>query len=313
MKPEILVTGPMPPVTLAALDAAFTIHRLWQAADRAALLKEIAPNIRGLATTSWAGADDALMAALPKTEIIAHFGVGYDSVDVKAAKARSIAVTNTPDVLTEEVADLAIALVLDAVREISKGDRYVRRGDWARKGNMPLARTVAGKTLGIVGLGRIGSAIGRRAEAFAMKVMWHGPRPKADVAWPYVADLKDLARQSDVLVVICPLTPATHHLIDAEVLAALGPEGTLVNVARGAVVDEAALLKALQDRTIKSAGLDVFEFEPKVPEAFFTLENVVLQPHVASATEETRAAMGQMVVDNLIAHFAGKPLLSRVA
>ena len=312
MKPEILVVGPIPPVTMAALDAAFTAHRLWQASDRDALVKELAPRIRGLATTGGAGADAALMAALPQAEIIAHFGVGYDAVDVAAAKARGIAVTNTPDVLTDEVADLAIALVLDAVREITKGDRFVRSGQWL-KGSMPLSRTVAGKTLGIVGLGRIGTAIGKRAEAFAMRVMWHGPRPKPDASWPYVADLIELARQSDVLMVICPLTPETHHLIDAEVLAALGPEGTLVNVARGAVIDEQALLAALQNNTIRSAGLDVFEFEPRVPEAFFALENVVLQPHVASATVETRTAMGQLVVDNLIAHFAGKPLPSRVA
>jgi hydroxypyruvate reductase len=312
MKPEILVVGPMPPVTLAALDAAFTAHRLWQASDRAAFVKELAPRIRGLATTGGAGADAALIEALPKAEIIAHFGVGYDAVDVTAAKARGIAVTNTPDVLTDEVADLAIALVLDAVREITKGDRFVRSGQWL-KGNMALSRTVAGKTLGIVGLGRIGTAIGKRAEAFSMKVMWYGPRPKPDAPWRYVADLVELAKQSDVLMVICPLTQETHHLIDAKVLAALGPEGTLVNVARGAVVDEQALLTALQDKTIRGAGLDVFELEPKVPEAFFALENVVLQPHVASATIETRTAMGQLVVDNLIAHFAGKPLPSRVA
>ncbi|HVJ51310.1 MAG TPA: 2-hydroxyacid dehydrogenase [Aliidongia sp.] len=312
MKPEILVVGAMPPVTMASLDEAFTVHKLWEAPDKAALLKEIAPRVRGMATTGGAGADGALMDALPHTEIIAHFGVGYDAVDVAAAKARNIAVTNTPDVLTDEVADTAIAILLDAVREISKGDRFVRAGKWLQ-GNMPFSRTVAGKTLGIVGLGRIGTAIGKRAEIFNMKVMWHGPRPKPDAPWPYVADLIQLARLSDVLMIICPLTKETFHLIDADVLAALGPEGTIVNVARGAVIDEPALVEALKNGTIRSAALDVFEQEPKVPEELFAMENVVLQPHVGSATVETRTAMGQMVVDNLTAHFGGKPLLSRVA
>jgi lactate dehydrogenase-like 2-hydroxyacid dehydrogenase len=312
MKTEIIVTGPMPPVTLAALEDAFTVHRLWEAGDRAAFLKSLSDRVRGLASTSSAGVNGELMDALPKTEIIAHFGVGYDPVDVVAAKARSIAVTNTPDVLTDDVADLAIALVLDAARQISKCDRFVRAGLWL-KGNHPLARTVTNKTLGIVGLGRIGTAIGKRAEAFKMKVMWHGPRPKADAPWPYVANLVELARQSDFLVVICPLTKETRHLITAEVMAALGPEGTIVNVARGAVIDEQAMVAALKAGTLGSAALDVFEAEPRVPEELFTLDNVVLQPHVGSATTETRAAMGQLVVDNLIAHFGGKPLLSQVA
>jgi lactate dehydrogenase-like 2-hydroxyacid dehydrogenase len=310
MPPEILVTGRLPPATQAVLERLFTVHALPRAEERAAFLSAKAGDIRGIASAG--GADAALIAALPKIEIIAHFGVGYDAVDVAAAKARGIPVTNTPDVLTDEVADLAMALILDSARQISRADRFVRAGKWL-EGNFPLARTVAGRNLGIVGLGRIGTAIGRRAEAFNMKVQWHGPRPKADAPWPYVADLLDLARAVDFLMVICPLTPQTRGLISAEVLAALGPEGTLVNIARGAVVDEPALVAALQSGTLGAAALDVFTREPHVPEALFTMDNVVLQPHLGSATVETRTAMGQVMLDNLSAHFGGKPLLSRVA
>ena len=310
MPPEILVTGRLPPATQAVLDRLFTVHTLPKVEERAAFLSAKANDIRGIASAG--GADAALIAALPKIEIIAHFGVGYDAVDVAAAKARGIPVTNTPDVLTDEVADLAMALILDSARQISRADRFVRAGKWL-EGNFPLARTVSGRTLGIVGLGRIGTAIGRRAEAFNMTVQWHGPRPKADAPWPYVADLLDLARAVDFLMVICPLTPATRGLISAEVLAALGPEGTLVNIARGAVVDEPALVAALQNGTLGAAALDVFTNEPHVPEALFAMDNVVLQPHLGSATVETRTAMGQVMLDNLAAHFGGKPLLSRVA
>jgi lactate dehydrogenase-like 2-hydroxyacid dehydrogenase len=310
MTPEILVTGRVLPATRAALERLFTVHLLPNGPARTEFLAAAGRTIRGIAGA--AGADAALIAALPNLEIIANFGVGYDWVDVPAAKARGIPVTNTPDVLTDEVADLAMALILDSARQISRADRFVRAGKWL-DGNFPLARTVAGRSLGIVGLGRIGMAIGRRAEAFRMQVLWHGPRPKPDVAWPFVADLLEIARLADFLMVICPLTPATRGLISAEVLAALGPEGTLVNLARGAVVDEPALVEALQSGTLGAAALDVFSHEPHVPEALLTMDNVVLQPHLGSATLETRTAMGQVMIDNLAAHFDGRPLPNRVA
>jgi lactate dehydrogenase-like 2-hydroxyacid dehydrogenase len=312
MKPEILVASPMPAPTMRSLEENFTLHKLFEAQDQAAFLAGIKDRVRGIATSGGKGASAALMDAVPKTEIIANFGVGYDAVDVPAAKARNIAVTNTPDVLTDDVADLALALLLDAARMVSRADRFVRAGQWL-KGSHPLGHAVAGKKLGIVGLGRIGAAIATRAEAFKLEVSWHGPRPKPDVKWPYVADLVALARDVDFLCIICPLTPATHHLVTREVIEALGPEGTLINVARGPVVDEPALVEALKTGKLGQAALDVFENEPKVPEELFALDNVVLLPHQGSATIETRTAMGQLVVDNLVAHFAGKPLLTRVA
>lgn len=308
--PQILVTGRLIEPTQTALNRLFTTHSLVAAPDRATLLAEIGPQITGIA--AGAGADAALIATLPKLEIIANFGVGYDWVDVGAARARGVKVTNTPDVLTEEVADLAMALILDSARQISKADRFVRAGRWL-SGNFPLSRTVAGRRLGIVGLGRIGTAIARRAEAFRMEVSWQGPRPKADVPWRHVADLVELARQVDFLMVICPLTLATRGLISAEVLTALGPKGTLVNIARGAVVDEAALVHALQNGLLGAAALDVFEREPHIPEALLTMDNVVLQPHLGSATIETRTAMGEVMIRNLVAHFEGGEPPNRVA
>jgi len=312
MKPEILVASQMPAPTMRALEENFTLHKLYEAEDQAAFLAGIKDKVRAIATSGGKGASAALMDAVPKTEIIANFGVGYDAVDVPAAKARNIPVTNTPDVLTDDVADLALALLLDAARRVSESDRFVRAGKWL-KGNHPLGQALAGKKLGIVGLGRIGAAIATRAEAFKLQVSWYGPRPKPDAKWPHVPKLVDLAREVDFLCVICPLTPETRHLVTREVIEALGPEGTLINVARGPVVDEAALVDCLKAGKLGHAALDVFEDEPRVPEALFALDNTVLLPHVGSATHETRAAMGQLVVDNLVAHFAGKPLLTRVA
>jgi hypothetical protein len=236
--------------------------------------------------------------------------VGVDAIDLAAARERSIAVTNTPDVLTDDVADLALALILDAMRGVSAGDRYVRAGRWLQ-GAFPLQARMSGKRLGVVGMGRIGQAIARRAAAFDMQIAWHGPRGK-DLPYRYEPDLVALARSVDVLVAACPGGEATRGLISRRVLEAVGPRGYFVNVARGSVVDEAALVELLAARQLGGAGLDVFVDEPNVPARLLELDNVVLQPHVASATEETRTAMGRVVLDNVGAFVAGRPLRTPV-
>ncbi len=312
MKPDIVIAAPIYAATLEALDRAYVCHRLFDAADRARLLAEQRDRARAIVTSGGAGADAALIDALPKVEIIACFGVGVDAIDLGRARARNIAVTNTPDVLTDDVADLALGLIIDSQRRISRGDRFVRAGKWLQ-GGLELGAALKGRRLGIVGLGRIGLATARRAEAFGMIVAYHGPRAKADAPYPYIADIVDLARRSDILCLTLPGGAGTRHLVDAAVLAALGPQGTLVNVARGSVVDETALVAALQSGALGAAALDVFADEPNVPAALRTMENVVLQPHVGSATHQTRAAMGQLVLDNLAAHFAGLALPTRVA
>jgi hydroxypyruvate reductase len=308
---EIFSVGPMYGASLEAMEREFSVVRLWQAQDKAATLAELGGRIRGIQTFGANGADAKLIAALPRLEIIANVGVGVDAIDLDAAKRRGVIVTNTPDVLNDCVADLALGLTIATLRRMVAADRYVRAGKWLQ-GAMPLAHKVSGKTMGILGLGRIGKAIAKRAEAFDMRIVYHGRNPQAGVAYKFYPELVDMARDCDVLMVISAGGPATRHLVNAEVLAALGPEGTLINVARGSVVDEQALVKALADGSLGAAGLDVFEAEPKVPEALFKLDNVVLQPHVASATHETRKIMGDLAVDNLRAHFSGKPVLTRV-
>ena len=310
MKQRLLVTGPIYPPTLAELEREYETQRLWSAQDKDSVLASMA-DVTAVASSNSGGIDDATMAKLPNLKVIAHFGVGYDTVDVEAARRRGIAVTNTPDVLTEEVADLALALLLATIRRVPQGDRYVREGKWL-KGAMALTESLQGRTVGIVGMGRIGRAIARRCEAFGVKLAYQGPSQKPDLAWPYYRDPVKLAADCDVLVVACPGGEATRGLVSRAVIDALGPKGFLVNIARGSVVDEPALLEALQQSRICGAGLDVFADEPRVPEAFFALENVVLQPHVASATHPTRKAMGQLVIDNLAAHFAGKPLVTPI-
>ncbi|HUR90123.1 MAG TPA: 2-hydroxyacid dehydrogenase [Ramlibacter sp.] len=311
MKHEILITGPMYPPTLAELEQTYTAHRYWTAADKDGLLASVADRITAVASSNSGGINGATMAKLPKLKVISHFGVGYDTVDVDAARSRRIAVTNTPDVLTEEVADLTLGLLLATIRRIPQGDRYVREGKWL-KGAMALTDSLQGKTVGIIGMGRIGRAIARRVEAFGVKIAYQGPNPKRDLAWPYFADAVALAKDSDVIIAACPGGEATRGLVSRAVIEAIGPKGFLVNISRGSVVDETALIEALQQDRIAGAGLDVFVDEPRVPDAFLTMENVVLQPHVASATHPTRKAMGQLVIDNLAAHFAGKALLTPV-
>jgi hydroxypyruvate reductase len=311
-KQDVVIVTPIYAPTMETLDRLFILHRLWEAKDRKSWFAPLADRVHAIVSSGHAGADAAMMDALPKTEIISCFGVGYDAIDVTAAKARKIAVTNTPDVLTDDVADLALGLLIDVARRISRGDRFVRAGGWL-KGGLEFGTALTGKKVGIVGMGRIGRATAKRAEAFGLKVLYHGRRQQQDIAYPYYADLVRLAQDSDFLVLTLPGGPETKGLINADVLAALGSKGMLVNVARGSVVDEAALVAALQAGRLGGAALDVFADEPRVPGELMTLDNVVLQPHVGSATHNTRAAMGQLVVDNLLAHFAGQPLLTRVA
>lgn len=312
MKPEILIAARLFAPTLATLEREFTCHRLFEAEDPDRFLRDVGPRIRGLATFSGRRVDAKLMDALPKLEIISNFGVGVDSIDLEAARARGIIVTNTPDVLNDCVADTAMALVLNTLRRFPRAEAYLRAGNWPTQGPFPLATAVGGKTLGILGLGRIGAAIARRAEVFGMKIRYHNRRRRTDVPYPYDPDPVALARESDVLMVVTPGGAETNGLVNAAVLDALGPEGYLINVARGSVVDEPTLLRYLQERRIAGAGLDVYVNEPDVPPEFFTLDNVVLLPHVGSATVETRTAMGELQIENLRLHFAGKPVRTPV-
>jgi lactate dehydrogenase-like 2-hydroxyacid dehydrogenase len=307
---DVLTAARLWPPMMEALRGAFRVHDRTHQEDPAAFAA-IAPRIRAIAASGESKVPRELIAQLPALEIVSVFGVGYDGIDVAAARERGIAVTHTPNVLNDEVADLAMALVLAVSRRLVEADRYLRTGAWA-KGPMPLARKVSGARMGIVGLGRIGKAIARRAEAFGMSIAYTARTAKADAPYPYFATAEALAREVDFLVVITPGGAATRKLIDAKVLAALGKKGYLVNVARGSVVDEPALVEALRAGTIAGAGLDVFENEPNVPAELLALDNVVLTPHVGSATWQTRQAMADLSFGNLQAHFAGKPLLSPV-
>lgn len=310
MKQDLLLIAPLYGPSQAQLEALYEVHPLWEAADRDGLLDLVAPRLEIAVTTGGVGAQRTLIERLPHLKLIACFGVGVDAIDLAAARERGVAVTNTPDVLTDDVADLAIGLMLATMRGISAADRYVRAGRWLRA-NMGLQSKVSGKSLGIVGMGRIGQAIARRAAAFDMSIAWNGPRAR-ELPWRYEPDLLALARSVDVLVAACPGGAATRGLISRAVLQALGPKGVFVNIARGSVVDEAALVELLTSHQLGGAGLDVFASEPHAPEALFALDNVVLQPHQASATRETRAAMGQLVIDNVAAHVAGRPLITPV-
>lgn len=311
-KPDILVVVPTRPKQMEMLDNAYTLHRYDKAGDRDALVAEVGENILGVVTMGSKGLSGDLLARLPNLEIVACGSVGYDTVDIDGCKARGIPVTNTPDVLTNDVADLAMALTFDIVRGLTRGERWVREGRWRDEGMMPLTTTLTGKTMGIIGYGRIGKAIARRAEAFEMNVAYHGRTKQSGAPHDYFETPEALAKACDILMLACPGGDETKGLVSREVLEALGPDGYIVNIARGSVIDEPVLLEFLKANKIRGAALDVFENEPKIDETFFGLENVVLQPHVGSATEETRNAMSQLVVDNLAAHFAGKPLLTPV-
>ena len=315
-RPVLLQATSLLPALERQLAETYTVHRLPAAGpERDAFLAQRAGEFEGLVTSANVGADAALIDALPKLRVISSFGVGLDRLDVGAAKKRGIPVGYTPDVLNDCVADMAFALLLAVGRRIPEGDRFVRAGRWELKGAspFPLGRQVSHANLGIVGLGRIGRTIAKRASGFDMEVRYHNRRPVADAPWSYEPQLLELARWSDFLVVITAGGPETRHLIDDTVLDALGPQGFLVNVARGTVIDEQALVRALQEKRIAGAGLDVFEREPHVPHELFTLDNVVLMPHSSSATVQTRQAMSQRVLDNLAAFFAGQPLPSDAA
>jgi hydroxypyruvate reductase len=309
-KPEILTVAKLWPPYLQELQQTYVVHDRTHELDPAAFA-QIAPRIRALAGGGESQVTRALMSLLPALEMISVFGVGYDRYDVAAARERGIPVTNTPDVLTDDVADMGIALMLALSRSIPQADQYVRDGKWTG-GPMPLARKVSGARLGIVGLGRIGSAIARRAAGFDMNIAYTSRNKVADSPYTYYPTPAALAAEVDFLMVITPGGAGTKGLINAEVLTALGAKGYLINVARGSVVDESALITALQNNVIAGAALDVFENEPHVPAALCAMSNVVLAPHVASATWQTRRAMADLAFGNLQAHFAGKPLLTPV-
>lgn len=309
---RVLQHGRLLPALEARLAATHDVHPLWEEADPKAFLAAHGGEFTALVTSARFGADAAMIAALPALRVISSFGVGLDAIDLDAARARGIAVGYTPDVLNDCVADTAFALVMDVARRITESDRFVRRGDWQR-GQFPLATRVSGKKLGILGMGRIGRVIARRASGFDMEVRYHNRRRLDDVDYGYAETLEELAGWADFLVIASAGGAETRGLVSRGILDALGPQGYLVNISRGTVVDEQALVEALRDKRIAGAGLDVFEDEPNVPEALLALDNVVLLPHLASNTHETRAAMAQRVEDNLAAFLAGRPMISAAA
>lgn len=308
-KPDILIPSPLRDMIIDGLEPHFTLHKLYEADDAEAFLKEREAIIRGIAV-SFFNVDQPFIDRFPNLEIVSNFGVGYDKVDARHCGTRRIIVTNTPDVLSEEVADTAIGLMIMTIRELSAAERWLRDGNWEKKGAYRLTPgTLRGRTLGIFGLGRIGKAIATRAEAFGMSVHYHGRTQQAGVDYTYHPSLVSLAEAVDTLMIVAPGGPETQHMVGERVLEVLGPDGVLINIGRGSVVNETALIEALKKGTIMAAGLDVFEHEPHVPQALQDLPNAVLLPHVGSASVATRDAMGQLVVDNLKSWFStGKPV-----
>ena len=307
---DILVTASLPPFLDQPLRADYRCHDYVKAADKPALLASVGSKSRGLVQGGQTVTPVALLDALPALEIISVFGVGYDGVPTDYCRQRGIKVTNTPDVLTDDVADVAVALILMTSRGFVRANRFLHDGEWLRR-PPELSSKLGGRTVGIVGLGRIGHAIAQRVEAMQMRVAYTGRKPR-DVPYQFIGDLRTLAAEVDFLVIACPGGPATRHMVDAQVLAALGKKGTLINIARGSIVDEAALVSALADGTIKGAGLDVFEDEPNVPQPLLAHDNVVLLPHVGSATRETRGAMGDLCKANLDRWFSQRVVLTLI-
>lgn len=309
-KPHILMPGRMMDLVVQRLDDAFTLHKLWEAEDQDAAMAAVADQIEGIATGGHRRVDGDFMSRFPNLKIVSNFGVGYDTVDAAWAGKHGIYVTNTPDVLTDEVADTTLGLLLMTVRQLSETERYLRAGRWEKEGAFPLSQnTLRERKVGILGLGRIGKAIAHRLEAFGNPIAYHGRHKQSDVPYRYYDNLVEMARDVDILISVAPGGASTHHMISTEVFNALGPKGILINVGRGSVVDEQALIAALKEERLFSAGLDVFENEPKVPAELMAMERVVLLPHVGSASVHTRNLMGQLVVDNLTNLFEkGKPL-----
>lgn len=312
MKPTIMAMTKLLTTQMQQLEDRFDVIHLYAEKDPEAVLQERKGDVQGIIASPNNPIRKNLMEALPALEIISMFAVGYDNIDLEMAKARHIKVTNTPDVLSADTADTAVSLLLSVSRRIVEGDMYVRIGQW-HNGPMPLGVSLANKTVGIVGLGRIGQAIAKRLAAFDMNIVYHGRSEKKNMPYQYYEDLETMAEISDYLVLACAGGEETQHLINKDVLEALGADGFLINIARGSVVDEAALVEALQNKTIRGAGLDVYAQEPFVPEELRQMDNVVLLPHIGSATFETRSVMGNIVVENLINHFEGKALLTEVA
>lgn len=313
MKPRVIQVSRFPPVTEAALSAEFDVHPLWSEQDPMAFLAEWGSGFTGLVTGSLTGVAADAMAWLPNLQVICNFGVGYERIDMDEARRRGIAVSNTPDVLTDCVADFAFGLLLAVARGVTAADRFVREGKWKPGQFFPLTTRVARKRLGILGLGRIGQGIAARGAGFGMEVRYHSRQPVQGCAWVHEPSLAALADWCDFLVVACAGGPATHHLVSAEVLRALGPSGIIVNIARGTVIDEEALVRALVGRSIAGAGLDVFEHEPRVPQELLDADNVVLAPHTASGTRETRVDIGNLMLDNLRSWYRDGKLLTPIA
>ena len=311
MKKTVLALQPLLENEMKQLEGGYNVIRLWEANDPVAVIEKHANDVQAiLSTYNSGGVSERLMSALPNLEVIAQFGVGFDNIDLKAASERGIAVTNTPDVLTDDTADVAMFLMLNVARRAVEADMFVRVGRW-KSGAMPLSTSISEKTIGVVGLGNIGKAIAQRAAAFNTNVVYHS-RSKKDVSYTYYEDLEKMAEDSDFLIIACAGGQETENLINYQILNKLGANGFLINIARGSVVNEEDLLIALRNQDIAGAGLDVFATEPDVPEELIKMDNVVLSPHVGSATVETRSKMGQLVIDNLNAHFDGQSLLSPV-
>ncbi|MEP5729716.1 MAG: 2-hydroxyacid dehydrogenase [Sulfitobacter sp.] len=312
-KPIVLQLGPYPEWDQEPLDQVFDMRKLFEAADQGDVLRECGQDVKAIATRGEIGASRALIEACPNLEVISVYGVGYDAVDLETCQSRGIAVTNTPDVLTDDVADLGVAMMLAQSRGVIGAETWVKDGSWARDGLYPLKRRVSGRKAGVLGLGRIGSAVAKRLAGFDMDIAYSSVTPKDHASgWQFIADPIALAEHADFLFVTLAATPQTRHIVGPEVLKALGPEGMLINVSRASNIDEDALISALSSKTIGSAALDVFEGEPALDPRFASLDNVLLQPHHGSGTVETRKAMGKLLRDNLHAHFAGQPLLTPV-
>lgn len=307
----VLAFSPLLPPEMKRLEERFHVVRLYSEQDPEKTLQAVRNDVVAIVANAGKPLRRNLLEALPNLEIISQYSVGTDNIDFDVTRARGIAVTNTPDVLTDDTADIAVSLLLALSRRICEADMFVRVGKWSQ-GAMPLGTTPKGKTVGIIGLGRIGMAIAKRLTAFDMRVVYHNRRQKADIGWSYYNDVEKMAVDADYLVAACPGGAETHHIINARVLEALGPKGYLINISRGTVVDEEALVQALVNKTIAGAGLDVYAHEPNVPEVLKGMDNVVLLPHIGSATIETRTVMGEIVLANLEAHFAGKPLITPV-